>query len=62
MAIIPKITGQSDQPSLFMGEHDVQQLYKGPLICVCTEKFKIFSLKISPTETFNITGQLKGST
>ena len=23
MAIIPKITGQSDQPPLFMGEHDV---------------------------------------
>jgi len=36
-----------------------QQLYEGSLICVCAEKYKIFTSKISLRElTFKITGHL----
>jgi len=39
-----------------------QQLYKGSLICKCTEKLKMFAWKVSLRVTFKITGNLKGCT
>ena len=39
-----------------------RQLYKGSLLCMCTDKLKLFASKVSLRLTFKITSHLKGYT